>query len=304
MSENSKQVESKGVLSQVSDEVLWYGVPITVIVILLSILGYKYGSEITWERIVHGFDDKFLLYFGIGVFAQLVDGTLGMGYGATSTSFLVFTGVPPKLSSMGVHVAEMFTTGVSAISHHKFGNINRKLAISLVVPGVLGALFGTYLLSNVFEGDKIKPYITLYMMVLAGLIIYKAFRKVQKKRKTKNLGFLALFGGFMDSVGGGGWGPIVTSTLIGQGRNPKYTIGSVNVAEFAIAFASGVSFLIYDGISGFRIIAGLILGGVVAAPIAAYMVDKIPRKPMQVIVGILIIVLSLKTIIPFLKSIF
>jgi len=191
-------------------------------------------------------------------------------------------------------------TGASAISHHRFGNINKKLLKNLLIPGVIGSVTGAYLLSDVIDGDFIKPFIAIYMMVLAVVIITKALRKNITKKKTKKLGFLATFGGFMDSVGGGGWGPIVTSTLLGRGRNPRYTIGSVNAAEFAVSFASGITFMIFGGIQGWQVIIGLILGGVIAAPIAAYLVNKIQRKPMMIFVGILIIVLSLKTLWKFL----
>jgi len=134
------------------------------------------------------------------------------------------------------------------------------------------------------------------MIVLALIIIKKALRKNVVKKKTKKLGILATFGGFMDSVGGGGWGPIVTSTLLGRGRDPRYTIGSVNAAEFAVSFASGITFMLFGGIHGWQVIIGLIVGGVAAAPLAAYLVNKIKRKPMMVAVGILIILLSLKTL--------
>jgi uncharacterized membrane protein YfcA len=233
----------------------------------------------------------------IGIFAQLVDGTLGMGYGATCTSFLLSFGVHPAISSMAVHVAEMFTTGAAAISHYKFKNINEKLVIRLIIPGVLGSITGAYLLSDVIDGQVIKPYIACYMIVLALLIVIKGFRKNIVKKETKNLSFLAVFGGFMDSAGGGGWGPIVTSTLMGRGGDPRYTIGSVNTAEFAIAFASGITFILFEGISGWQVIAGLIVGGVVAAPLAAYLVNRIPRKPMTFLVGLLLIFLSMRTLI-------
>jgi hypothetical protein len=134
------------------------------------------------------------------------------------------------------------------------------------------------------------------MIVLACIIIRKALRKNIIKKKTRKLGVLATFGGFMDAVGGGGWGPIVTSTLLGNGRHPRYTIGSVNMAEFAVAFASGVTFMLFGGIQGWQVIIGLILGGVIAAPIAAVLVNKIKRQPMMIAVGILIIILSLRTL--------
>ena len=275
---------------------LWVFVPVFLIVVLLTVLIYNHYADFTWNNFLAGFNQEFLVFFAIGVFAQLVDGTLGMGYGATSTSFLLAYGVPPAVSSTGVHVAEMFTTGASAVSHHKFGNINKKLVKHLLIPGVLGSITGAYLLADVIDGDVIKPLVAVYMIVLACIIIKKALVKNIVKKKTKRLGILASFGGFMDSVGGGGWGPIVTSTLLGRGRNPRYTIGSVNAAEFAVSFASGVTFMIFGGISGWQVIIGLILGGVIAAPLAAFLVNKIQRKPMMIAVGILIIILSLRTL--------
>ena len=295
--EKELKINSYDVRSDASiKEKFWVVIPVVLLVGLLSTLIYKHHAEFSIEGLVSGFDTDFLIFFAIGAFAQLVDGTLGMGYGATSTSFLLAYGVPPVISSTGVHVAEMFTTGASAISHHKFGNINKKLVKHLLIPGVLGSITGAYLLSDVISGDVIKPFIAVYMIVLAIIIIRKALAKTIVKKKTKKLGYLATFGGFMDAVGGGGWGPIVTSTLLGRGRNPRYTIGSVNAAEFAISFASGITFMLFGGIHGWQVIIGLILGGVIAAPVGAYLVNKIKRKPMMVAVGILIILLSLKTL--------
>lgn len=275
----------------------WYGIPVLMLFILLTIIFYNYKSSFTLENIKSGINADLLVYLLVGICAQLVDNTLGMGYGATSTSFLLSVGVPPALSSTGVHVAEMFTTGASAIAHHRFGNINKKLVLSLLVPGVIGSILGAYLLSDVIDGDVIKPFIAIYMMILAILIIRKGLKTVIEKKKVKNLGPLALFGGFMDAIGGGGWGPIVTSRLIGKGRDPRYTIGSVNTAEFAVAFASGITFMLFGGIKGWQIIAGLIIGGVVAAPLGAYLINKIPRKQVTILVGCILIFLSLRTLI-------
>jgi uncharacterized membrane protein YfcA len=291
------EINAVEIKSEVSfKERLWVIIPVTLLVGLLITLVYNHYSEFSWNGLAEGFNQEFLVFFLIGVFAQLVDGTLGMGYGATSTSFLLAYGVPPVVSSTAVHVSEMFTTGASAISHHRFGNINKKLVKHLLIPGVLGSITGAYLLSDVINGDVIKPFIAVYMIVLAVIIIRKALLKNIAKKKTKKLNFLAAFGGFMDSVGGGGWGPIVTSTLLGRGRNPRYTIGSVNAAEFAVSFASGITFMLFGGIHGWQVIFGLILGGVISAPLAAFLVNKIKRKPMMIAVGILIILLSLKTL--------
>lgn len=279
-----------------SSKLLWIGIPAFLLIGLASILIYNYHALFSVDKLVAGLNQDFFIYLLIGVFAQLVDGTLGMGYGATSTSFLLSVGVPPAISSTGVHVAEMFTTGASALSHYKFKNINKRLVTYLLVPGVIGSVVGAYLLSDVIDGKVIKPFIAVYMIVLAVMIIIKGLRNNNVKKKTKNLGILAVFGGFMDAVGGGGWGPIVTSTLIGRGRDPRYTIGSVNAAEFAVSFASGITFLLFEGINGWQVIAGLIVGGVVAAPFGAFFVNKIKRKPMTIVVGLLIIYLSGRTL--------
>ena len=295
--EKELKINSIDVKSDTSiKEKLWVIIPVVLLVGLLSTLIYNHYADFSWNGFVSGFNQEFLVFFFIGIFAQLVDGTLGMGYGATSTSFLLAYGVPPVVSSTAVHVSEMFTTGASALSHHRFGNINKKLVKHLLIPGVLGSITGAYLLSDVINGDFIKPFIAVYMIILAVIIIKKALKKTIVKKKTKKLSVLSAFGGFMDAVGGGGWGPIVTSTLLGRGRNPRYTIGSVNAAEFAISFASGITFMLFGGIHGWQVIIGLILGGVIAAPLGAYLVNKIKRKPMMIAVGILIILLSLKTL--------
>jgi uncharacterized protein len=275
---------------------LWYIIPIVMMVGLLIILVYNYHSSFSIEKVKEGINLDLGIFILIGLFAQMVDGTLGMGYGATSTSFLISFGVPPAISSMGVHVAEMFTTGASAISHYRFKNINKKLVLNLLIPGVIGSIVGAYLLADVIDGNVIKPFVAIYMIILAVIIVIKGLRKTIQKKKTTQLGLLAIFGGFMDAIGGGGWGPIVTSTLMGQGRDPRYTIGSVNTAEFAISFASGITFLLFDGINGWQVIAGLMIGGLIAAPISAYLVNKIPRKPVTIMVGILLIFLSLRTL--------
>jgi hypothetical protein len=191
----------------------------------------------------------------------------------------------------------MFTTGASAISHFKFKNINKKLFRTLLIPGVIGSIIGAYLLSDVIDGNVIKPYISAYMVVLGCIIVSKGIKKNNVKKPTKRLGVLAIFGGFMDAVGGGGWGPIVTSTLIGRGRDPRYTIGSVNAAEFAVAFASGVTFLLFEGINSWQVVLGLMLGGMIAAPLGAYLVNKVNRKPLMVIVGLLVIFLGLRVVL-------
>ena len=275
----------------------WLLLPVGLLLVSIGFLFYNGTIAVTPEGFQSFLSSDFALYLLIGLAAQLVDGALGMAYGVTCTSFLLSMGVTPAISSASVHVAEMFTTGASAISHLRFKNINKKLFKSLLIPGVLGAITGAYLLSDVIDGNVIKPFMAFYMLILGLIIIRKAIQKNFVKNKTKRIGLLAATGGFLDSIGGGGWGPIVTSTLLGQGRDPRYTIGSVNAAEFGITFASGITFLIFHGVNSWQVVLGLIVGGVIAAPVGAMVVGKIKRKPLMLTVGILVILLSLRTIL-------
>lgn len=245
------------------------------------------------------FNKDLLIYLLIGFMAQMVDGALGMAYGATSTSLLSSVGVSQASASAAVHISEVFTTGASGLSHLHFKNVNKKLFKSLMIPGVIGSIIGAYLLSDIFNENYIKPFVSVYIFVLGWFVLLKAFKK-QRKSKTKNLVPLASFGGFMDAIGGGGWGPIVTSTLLSRGRSISYTVGSVNLAEFFVAFASGAVFAIFQGVDSWQVIVGLVIGGVFASPFAAIIVNKIKRKPIMIIVGALIIILS---IINFNKSV-
>ena len=275
-----------------------------IVLAVLAGLGilYYYGTSAATQTHVYAltkqlFTREVLFYIVVGLAAQMVDGALGMAYGATSTSLLLGIGVTPSVASASVHVAEVFTTGASGISHFRFGNVNKKLFMHLLIPGILGAITGAFILSSKINGDVIKPFMSAYLLILGIIVLRKAFQPKKAKSKTKRLGLLALFGGFMDAIGGGGWGPIVTSTLLSKGRTAHYTIGSVNAAEFFISLASAGTFLIFGGITGWHVIIGLIIGGVIASPFAALLVRKIKRKPLMIMVGCLIILLSVRTII-------
>lgn len=275
----------------------WYIILAVLIALVVGILFINGIIAVNADQVTSFLTGDFALYLLVGLAAQLVDGALGMAYGVTSNSFLLSLGVTPAVSSASVHFAEMFTTGASAVSHFRFKNINKKLFKSLLIPGVLGAITGAYVLSDVIDGDFIKPFIAFYMLILGLIIIRKALQKNMIKNKTKRISILAATGGFLDSIGGGGWGPIVTSSLLGQGRDPRYTIGSVNAAEFAVAFASGITFMLFTGIDNWQVVLGLIVGGMIAAPFGAMLIGKIKRKPLMLIVGTLVIVLSIRTIL-------
>lgn len=254
-------------------------------------------ARLTIEFIEQVFNSGLFIFILVGLVGQMVDGALGMAYGATCSTFLLGIGVPPAAASASVHVAEIFTTGASGLSHLRFGNVNKKLFKYLLIPGVLGAVSGAYLLSNIINENVIKPFIAAYLLILGVIILRKALRPVITKTKTKNVGWLAAFGGFMDAIGGGGWGPIVTSTLLSKGRSANYTIGSVNLAEFFIALAGAGTFLLFTGVTGWQAIIGLVIGGVIAAPFAAFLVSRIKRKTLMIVVSVLIILLSIRTFI-------
>ena len=229
----------------------------------------------------------------VGLLAQLVDGSLGMAYGITSTSFLIGIGATPAAASGAVHVAEIFTTAFSGISYIKFGNVHKDLFKKLVIPGVIGGIVGAYILTSI-DGKLIKPYITIYLLLMGLFILRKAFVLIKhNNKKIKHVRKLALTGGFLDAIGGGGWGPIVTSSLIGQGNSPRHTIGSVNTAEFFVSFATGITFILLGSAGHWILVAGLIIGGLFSAPFAAYLTSKLSTKKLLIAVGFLITAISI-----------
>lgn len=247
-------------------------------------------------NIYHSLDKNFPWMIVAGFIAQLVDGALGMGYGVTSAAILLSTGINPAAISGSIHTAEMFASGASGYSHYKFGNVNKKLFRTLVIPGVVGAIAGAFLL--VFLGEKysayIRPIMACYTLFLGIKIILNAFRKLNTQKKFRNYIPLAGAGGFLDSFGGGGWGPIVTTTLITNGRSPRFVIGTVSLTEFFVTLASAFSFFILLGVTHLQTIVALIIGGFVAAPIAAKLAGKLPRKASFILLGVLVIVWSCK----------
>jgi uncharacterized protein len=249
----------------------------------------------------HRVDPQFWGFLAVGFGAQLVDGLLGMGYGVISQIFLMSLGIPPAAIGSSIHTAEMFSSGASGFSHYKFGNVNKKLFKVLVIPGVLGAIGGALALSYFGEkyGSWIKPIIAVYAMILGIRILSRAFAKQKGKQKVKNAGWLALAGGFLDSFGGGGWGPLVTSTLISKGRSPQYVIGSISVTEFFVTLASALTFFSVIGISHWQVILGLTVGGVIAAPFSAKLAGKLPTKWMFIAVGTMVIFWSLRILVKF-----
>lgn len=243
----------------------------------------------------------FALYIAAGFVAQLIDGALGMAYGVSASSMLMAFGVPPAATSAIVHAAECFTTGASAVSHHAFGNVDRFLFRRLLIPGVIGAVIGAFILSEF--GDVLKPWVSGYLIVMGVVIITKAFIRVPPRTVTSHLIPLGFIGALVDAMGGGGWGPIVSSNLIVRGNNVRITIGSVNAVEFFVTLAASITFIFTIGLTHWSIILGLAIGGVIAAPLGAWAAKHIPHKPFMVLVGLLIISLSLRNLLKFLAII-
>jgi hypothetical protein len=244
-----------------------------------------------WEM-----DEPIIIVIVVGFIAQMIDGALGMAYGVTSTSFLLGLGIPPAAASASVHTAEVFTTLASGICHLRFGNVDKKLVIKLLVPGALGAILGAYILTHL-PGEKLKPFISSYLLIMGLIILWKAFKGF-KGLYARKIPFIPLgaVGGFFDAIGGGGWGPIVTTTIVATGHNPRFAIGSVNTAEFFVTISQAIVFFITLGLLCWKIVLGLMIGGVIAAPLAALVCKKLPSRTLMFLVGILVISLSIRTL--------
>lgn len=240
-----------------------------------------------------------LLYIAVGFAAQIVDGTLGMAYGVTCNSFLLGLGVPAPLASASVHAAETVTTFASGLAHVRLGNVHKRAFVRLLIPGVVGGALGAYVLTNLPVG-VIKPYIALYLVLMGARIIYRALRKDAAGEEidlsSKPLAVLGFLGGLLDAIGGGGWGPIVTSTLVARGSSARKTIGTVNAAEFFVTLAETITFSVFLTLTQWEVVVGLMAGGLLAAPLAAVVTKKLDPKKLMLAVGVFIIVLSLRTI--------
>ncbi len=246
--------------------------------------------------------DHYLFYWMllVGFSAEIVAGSMGMGYGVICTTILLILNVPPPVISASIHSAESFTSAAGSISHWQLGNVNKKLVKALAIPAVIGAVIGALALTYVGEryAKMTKPFIAVYTMYLGIRILQNAFAKKEhntQKKKT-NITLLGLIGGFIDSFGGGGWGPLVTGTFIKNGHTPRYVIGSSTMAKFILTVASAITFIFTVGIQHWNIVAGLLIGGIITAPFSAMLTAKLPTKKMFIVVGCVVIVMSLITI--------
>lgn len=229
-----------------------------------------------------------------GFLAQMINGSMGMGFGLISTSVLLGVGIPLPAISSSVHTAEFLACGASAYSHYKLRNVNKKLLRNMLIPAVAGSVLGAILLSILGKeyAEYVKPLIACYTLFLGIRLLSKARKSRKRKTPVKRVGWLAFTGATVDAFGGCGWGPLVTSSLIAKGRSPKYVVGTVNITRFFLTFGSTVTFFIMIGVSHWKAVVGLIIGGIIAAPLAARLVGKIPGRPMLIAVGILVIVWS------------
>lgn len=251
--------------------------------------------------------ERFLILALVGLAAQLVDGSLGMGYGLTSTTLLLTAGIAPAIASASVHMAEVVTTAASGISHRQFGNVDKAMLRKLIVPGAIGAFAGATFLSNL-TGDFVRLYISGFLLCL-GLFILGRFLFLKDARKQKpkpptNRFFIPLgfFGGFFDASGGGGWGPIATPALLSQkGMQPRIVIGTVAASEFAVATAATIGFFISLGPDkiNWTWAGAIMLGGVIAAPFAAWIVKSLPTRVLAVIVSGMLIMTNLNAVLGY-----
>jgi uncharacterized membrane protein YfcA len=279
-----------------------YTIAITIVA-LAALLTYLFLSaeQLTaLQTVLH--KDHYLFYWMLlaGFCAEMVAGSMGMGYGVICTTILLILNVPPPIISASIHSAESFTSAAGSLSHWQLGNINKKLVKALAIPAIIGAVIGAITLTYVGENyaKLTKPVIAAYSMYLGFRILRNAYKNKNGNgiKKKTNVPVLGLIGGFIDSFGGGGWGPLVTGTFIKNGRTPRYVIGSSTMAKFILTVASAITFIFTMGIHHWNIVAGLLIGGIITAPFSAMLTAKLPMRKMFIAVGIVVIIMSLITI--------
>jgi hypothetical protein len=229
----------------------------------------------------------------VGFAAQMVDGALGMAFGVISSTLMVSMGVPPAAASASVHTVESFTTAVSGVSHVAHRNVDWRLFGRLVVPGVIGGVLGAYVLTRV-DAAVARPVVLVYLSAIGFYLMWRALRHEHVEKSPKHVAPLGLVGGFLDAAGGGGWGPVVTSNLLVQGASPRKVIGTVNTAEFFLTVTISATFIAAMGLEAFTIATvGLLIGGVLGAPLGGYVAKRVPAKPLLIMVATVLIVTSL-----------
>lgn len=274
---------------------------------ILLVLGLFWFNNPSFRNYLAGIHPTFYYFLIAGFIFAMIDGAIGMSYGVTSTTFSLSMGIPPASASTAVHVSEILSNGIAGWMHFRMKNVNMRLFWLLLIPGVIGAVLGAILLSSLEHYSYItKPIVSVYTLILGLVILLKAVRVNRKKivAKIKNIRFLGFGGGFIDAVGGGGWGSIVLSSLIAGGRNARYALGTVKLSRFFIALMSSLAFITMLNNVYWDAVMGLVIGSAIASPIAARLSNKISVKAIMIAVSIIVILVSLKTILSTLINLF
>ncbi|MFD0764758.1 TSUP family transporter [Mucilaginibacter lutimaris] len=281
-------------------KLLVWGTFVAFLAITITALWLK---DPAFKNYVENIPPMFYYFLGAGFVFALIDGAIGMSYGVTSTSFSLSMGIPPASASMGVHLSEIMSNGIAGWMHYRMGNVNWKLFKLLLLPGIIGAVTGAYLLSSLEHyAQYTKPAVSVYTLILGAVIFSKALN-LKKKRTTgkiKRISLLGLGGGFIDAVGGGGWGSIVLSTLIAGGRHPRFSLGTVKLSRFFIALMGSLTFITMLNSGHWDAVAGLVIGSALASPVAARISNKISAKAIMMAVSVIVMLISIRSIINFL----
>lgn len=277
-------------------------------ILLLATAGFTlWNTEPEFQTFFINIDPLFYWFLGAGFVFALIDGAIGMSYGVTSASFSLAMGLPPASASMAIHISEVMSNGIAGWMHYKMGNVNWKLFKILIIPAIIGAVLGAFILSSLEHySSYVKPIVAVYTLFLGGVILMKAFNIKRKKadQKIKKIGLLGFVGGFIDAAFGGGWGSIVLSSLIAGGRHPLFSLGTVKISRFFIATLSSLTFFTMLGGKHWEAVLGLIIGSAIASPIAARVSNKISAKTIMVAVGIIVMVVSLRSVVMFILKLF
>jgi uncharacterized membrane protein YfcA len=237
-------------------------------------------------------DADLLAFVAVGFVAQLIDGALGMAFGVISSTLLLSLGIAPAAASAGVHTVESFTTAASAISHIAHRNVDWRMFGRLLVPGIIGGVLGAYVLANI-AADTARPFVPAYLTLIGVYLLWRGIMYPPLERKPRLVEVLGFVGGFLDAAGGGGWGPVVTSNLLVQGASPRTTIGTVSTVEFFLTVTISATFIAALGLEAFTVATlGLLLGGVAAAPLGAFVAARVPAKPLLISVGLILTMTS------------
>ncbi|GAA4090227.1 TSUP family transporter [Mucilaginibacter panaciglaebae] len=277
---------------------IWLSIVFALIVTVTTL----WYNEPAFKGYVEEINPAFYYFLGAGFVFAMIDGAIGMSYGVTSTTFSISMGIPPASASMGVHLSEIMSNGIAGWMHYRMGNINWKLFKSLLLPGIIGAVTGAYLLSSLEHYSMYtRPFVSLYTLILGVVILLKAIKLKRKagQKKIKKISLLGFGGGFIDAVGGGGWGSIVLSALIAGGRNARFSLGTVKLSRFFIALMSSLTFITMLNGKHWEAVAGLVFGSALASPIAAKISNKISTKTIMIAVAIIVMFTSLRSIVNF-----